>query len=77
MKIAILFRALKNFFIVILLSNLQIRILDSAMGTVERRIFELRLAVGDEQHVIYVKEEVNSFDKDRIIQVECSKRINL
>ncbi len=51
--------------------------LDSAMGTVERRIFELHLAVRDEQHVIYVKEEVNSFDKDRIIQVECSKRINL
>ena len=51
--------------------------LDSVMGTVERHIFELHLAVGDEQHVIYVKEEVNHRHEYRIIQVECSKRINL
>ncbi|PAV69447.1 hypothetical protein WR25_09049 [Diploscapter pachys] len=49
--------------------NSEIMILDSAMGTVERRIFELHLAVGDEQHVIYVKEEVDSLYKDRIIQL--------
>ncbi|PAV57331.1 hypothetical protein WR25_13731 isoform A [Diploscapter pachys] len=43
--------------------------LDSAIGTVERRIFELRLAVGDEQHVIYVKEEVDSLNRCRTIQL--------
>ena len=43
--------------------------LDSAMGTVKRRIFELHLSVGDEQHVIYVKEEVDHTHKDRLIQV--------
>ncbi|PAV87878.1 hypothetical protein WR25_08655 [Diploscapter pachys] len=43
--------------------------LDSAMGTVERRIFELHLAVGDEQHVIYVKEEVDHLHEDRSIQL--------
>ena len=60
---------------VILLSNLQIMNLDSVKG-VERRILELRLAVGDEQHIIYVKEEFDSFHRYKGIQVECSKRIN-
>ncbi|PAV56979.1 hypothetical protein WR25_16745 [Diploscapter pachys] len=43
--------------------------LDSAMGTVERRIFELHLAVGDEQHVIYVKEEIDNLHRYRAIQL--------
>ena len=46
------------------------------MGAIERRIFELRLAVGDKQHVIYVKEEVDHLHEDRSIQVDCSKRIS-
>ena len=53
----------------ILFSKLQIANLDSAIGTVERRIFELHLAVGDEQHVIYVKEEIDSLNRCREIQV--------
>ena len=47
------------------------------MGAIERRIFELRLAVGDKQHVIYVKEEVDHLHEDRSIQVDCSKRISI
>ena len=60
----------------ILLSKLQIVDLDSATDKVKRRIFELHLAVGDEQHVIYVKEEVDHSNRYRAIQVECSKRIS-
>ncbi|PAV65772.1 hypothetical protein WR25_17428 isoform B [Diploscapter pachys] len=43
--------------------------LDSETGAVERRIFELHLAVGDEQHVVYVKEEIDSLNRCRIIQL--------
>ncbi|PAV75563.1 hypothetical protein WR25_11254 [Diploscapter pachys] len=35
----------------------------------KRRIFKLRLAVGDEQHVIYVKEEIDNRHEFRLIQL--------
>ncbi|PAV87500.1 hypothetical protein WR25_18628 [Diploscapter pachys] len=53
----------------IIAPNSEIVNLDAAMGAIERRIFELRLAVGDEQHVIYVKEEVEHLHGYRAIQL--------
>ncbi|PAV60178.1 hypothetical protein WR25_18517 [Diploscapter pachys] len=41
----------------------------SLTGTFERRIFELHLSVGNEQHVIYIKEEIDNVDKYKIIQL--------
>ncbi|PAV56544.1 hypothetical protein WR25_11245 [Diploscapter pachys] len=35
----------------------------------KRRLFKLHLTVGDEQHVIYVKEEVDHLHEDRLIQL--------
>ncbi|PAV65769.1 hypothetical protein WR25_17426 [Diploscapter pachys] len=59
--------------------NSEIVNLDSETGAVERRIFELHLAVDDEQYVIYVKEEIFSFNRCRKIQLanqtECLRSI--
>ncbi|PAV56420.1 hypothetical protein WR25_09728 [Diploscapter pachys] len=50
-------------------SDSEIVNLDSATGAVERHIFELHLALGNEQHVIYVKEEVDHTHEIRLIQL--------